>query len=94
MAEAFERWEVKTGKASEILDAKPLLSVYDQDVWAGFKRLHNARQSGYGCPQKIVVSEMLQYAREFILDIDEFVEVVSALDSLWYKWWQDNKSDG
>lgn len=95
MQEALERWEVKSGKASKILDAKPELDTVELELWIAFKRLHHARQHGFGAPQPLQISEILNYAVYLQLDIEDtesLLYFIIQLDNKWLQWWQDNKS--
>ncbi len=67
------------------MDQQPLLDDEESYIWAGFLILHRARQAGYGTPQPIPVSEMIEYGREFLPDVEEFVEVISLVDVAYRK---------
>ena len=93
IGKALERRIEKTGKVSEVYDDLPNVDSYDLQMWAAFVRLHHSRYFSDNRPQPLQVRDMIEYAKEFDLDPDETIELVSHLDDEFRTWWAETHKD-
>jgi hypothetical protein len=66
---------------------EPELTPWQQTLLDGYMLLHATRQSGFGGPQPIAISESFLLAEEFGCDKLAFVELVTVLDSEFFDHW-------
>lgn len=76
-----ERYK-QTGEMPPGLAAKPVLGYMMHDYLEAYTDLARRRQQGYGSPQPLSVTEILEYGRVhgFSLSLPFFFKCISALD--------------